>query len=148
MVHNSCIAFCYTFSLALFLSLSLSSLFLYSYSLNYQPNIGWEKTWHLSESLIYFFYHLCVVLKRLLILKFQWKWASFPFNIIKYYRTHFIILSLKRFLLWQMAKTLRWVRKLHMLYFNVYASRLCSSPKNVLVYKSIGFILHSISLEV
>ena len=51
-----------------------------------------------------------------------------------------------RFLLWQMVKTLKWVRKLHMLYFNLYASRLCSSPKNVLgMKKSIGFILRSLS---
>ena len=45
-----------------------------------------------------------------------------------------------------MVEALKWVRKLHMLYFNLYASRLCSSLKNVLgMKKSIGFILRSLS---
>ena len=151
MVHNSFIAFCYMFylththSLSLHPSLSIFILSILGFAfLNNQRNICWEKTWHLSVTLMYFFYHLCVRLKRLLILKFQWKWASFPFSIIKYYRIYFIIFSLRRFLLWQMAKTLKWVRKLHMLYFNLYASRLCSSPKMCWYIKALvlSYILY------
>ena len=56
-----------------------------------------------------------------------------------------------RFLLWQMVKALEWVRKFHMLYFNLYASRLCSSMKKCACCEekhwfyltvSILFILH------